>query len=118
MSGVQIRSSAFPTPPSQDPEVMAAFVDVQSNPANAAKYKDNTKVQKVMEKLSATLASSGMGAGGTGTGPFNASGMGAAGGGDPFGAGESEPKDEAKFTSGQPPPEPAQEPMGAGMDLD
>ncbi len=31
---------------------MAAFQDIQSNPANIAKYKDNPKVKKVMEKLS------------------------------------------------------------------
>ena len=32
---------------------MTAFTDIQSNPANIAKYKSNPKVQKVMEKLSA-----------------------------------------------------------------
>ncbi len=31
---------------------MAAFQDVQSNPANLSKYQDNPKVQKVLEKLS------------------------------------------------------------------
>ncbi len=32
-----------------------AFQDVQSNPANMAKYENNPKIQKVMEKLSAKL---------------------------------------------------------------
>ena len=45
----------------QDPEVMAAFTDVQKNPANAAKYEGNEKVKRVMEKLSATLGAAGMG---------------------------------------------------------
>lgn len=39
----------------------AAFIDVQKNPANAAKYESNPKVKKVMEKLSATLGAAGMG---------------------------------------------------------
>ena len=32
---------------------MKAFQDVQSNPANIAKYQDNPKVKKVLEKLQA-----------------------------------------------------------------
>ena len=43
-------------PQSQDPEVMKAFQDIQSNPANMSKYQDNEKVKKVMEKLSAKFA--------------------------------------------------------------
>ena len=48
-------------PSAQDPEVMAAFMDVQKNPENAKKYESNAKVKKVMEKLSATLGTGGMG---------------------------------------------------------
>lgn len=32
---------------------MAAFQDIQNNPANIQKYKDKPKILKVMEKLSA-----------------------------------------------------------------
>lgn len=77
----------------------AAFVDVQNNPENAAKYENNPKVKKVMEKLSATLGAAGMGG----------AKMGGAG-----------PKPSAKP---QPPPPQANPPppksaMGAEMDLD
>jgi suppressor of tumorigenicity protein 13 len=38
---------------------MAAFQDIQANPANISKYKDNPKVKKVMEKLSAKFGTGG-----------------------------------------------------------
>ena len=41
----------------QDPEVSAAFQDVQKNPDNISKYENNPKVKKVMEKLAAKLGS-------------------------------------------------------------
>ena len=40
---------------SQDPEVTAAFQDIQKNPANISKYENNPKVKKVMEKLASNL---------------------------------------------------------------
>ena len=47
----------------QDPEVQAAFQDVQKNPDNAAKYQNNPKVKRVMDKLAATMGGAGMGPG-------------------------------------------------------
>lgn len=35
----------------QDPEVAAAFQDISTNPANAAKYSNNSKVQTLISKL-------------------------------------------------------------------
>ena len=40
---------------------MAAFQDVQSNPANISKYENNPKVQSVLEKLTAKFKGSGGG---------------------------------------------------------
>lgn len=37
----------------QDPEVMAAIKEIQMNPANIAKYQNNPKIKKVLEKFSA-----------------------------------------------------------------
>ena len=97
----------------QDPEVTAAFMDVQSNPANAAKYENNPKVKKVMEKLSATLGAAGMG-GGAGMG-----GMGGGGGGmGGMGGGGARAPNPPPSSSTEVPPEPAGDPMGSGMDLD
>ena len=45
----------------QDPEVAAAFADVQQNPMNIAKHQSNPKVKKVLEKLAAKMG--GMGGG-------------------------------------------------------
>lgn len=39
----------------QDPEVAEAFSDISSNPANMYKYKDNPKIQKLIEKMSKTF---------------------------------------------------------------
>ena len=80
----------------------AAFIDVQKNPENAAKYENNPKVKKVMEKLSATLGAAGMG------------------GAEMGGAGPAPPADKPQQpppqpSPKQPPPKPA---MGADMDLD
>lgn len=44
---------------SQDPEVQAAFKDVQANPANISRYENNPKVKRVLEKLSAKFQASG-----------------------------------------------------------
>lgn len=77
----------------------AAFVDVQKNPENAAKYENNPKVKKVMEKLSATLGAAGMGGA-------------KMGGADPAPSAKPPPQ---PTSSKQPPPKPA---MGAEMDLD
>lgn len=44
---------------SQDPEVQAAFKDVQANPANISRYENNPKVKRVLEKLSAKFQGSG-----------------------------------------------------------
>ena len=41
----------------QDPEVAAAFQDIQKNPANVTKYENNPKVKQTMEKLAAKLGS-------------------------------------------------------------
>ena len=41
----------------QEPEVAAAFQDIQKNPANVSKYENNPKVKKVMEKLAAKIGS-------------------------------------------------------------
>ena len=38
---------------------MAAFKDIQSNPANIKKYQDNPKVRKVMDKLTAKFSGAG-----------------------------------------------------------
>ena len=82
---------------------MAAFTDVQSNPANAAKYESNPKVKKVMEKLSATLGGAAMG------------GRGAAGGM----GGRGPPPTAAGFTAPpNPNSKPPEDPVGSGMDLD
>lgn len=35
----------------QDPEVVQAMADMQSNPANAMKYMSNPKIMKVLNKL-------------------------------------------------------------------
>ena len=40
---------------SQDPDVMAAFQDIQKDPKNVSKYENNPKVKKVMEKLSSKI---------------------------------------------------------------
>ena len=37
--------------------MQAAFQDVQTNPANMAKYQNNEKVKRVMEKLAAKIGS-------------------------------------------------------------
>ena len=78
---------------------MAAFVDVQKDPANAAKYEGNAKVTKVMEKLSATLGAAGMGG----------AKMGGAGPGKP-----TTPQSPPPTTSTAPPPPP----NPTEMDLD
>lgn len=53
----------------QDPEVMAAFSDIQANPANMVKYQNNPKVKKVMEKMAEKFGQGGAGAN-PGPGPF------------------------------------------------
>ena len=79
---------------------MAAFTDVQTNPANAAKYEGNEKVKRVMEKLSATLGAAGMGG----------AKMGGAGPGKP-----TTPQSPTPNTTAAAPPPP---PNPADMDLD
>ena len=57
---------------------MAAFADIQQNPANISKHQNNPKVMKVMEKLAAKFDSMPRGGG---------AGGGGAGGAGPTGAG-------------------------------
>ena len=109
---------------SQDPEVTAAFLDVQKNPENAKKYENNPKVKKVMETLSATLGATGMGGAGMGGAGMGGAGMGGAGmggagmggagmgGAGMGGAGPAGPP-KATSTAQPPPPNPASD-----MDLD
>ena len=80
---------------------MAAFTDVQSNPANASKYESNPKVKKVMEKLTSVLGGAAMG------------GRGAAGG-----MGAKGPSPPAAGFTAPPNTKPPEDPMGSGMDLD
>ena len=54
-----IQSSSKTHTLSQDPEVQAAFKDVQANPANISRYENNPKVKRVLEKLSAKFQGSG-----------------------------------------------------------
>jgi len=60
----------------QDPEVMQAFSDVSQNPANMAKYENNPKIKRVIEKLSGKF-------GGMGGGPPPGPDMGPGCGGPP-----------------------------------
>jgi suppressor of tumorigenicity protein 13 len=39
----------------QDQEVISALMDIQTNPANMAKYQNNPKVQRAIEKLAAKM---------------------------------------------------------------
>lgn len=52
----------------KDPTVQAAFQDIQKNPANISKYKDNPKVARIIEKLSEKFGGPGAAAGGGGGG--------------------------------------------------
>lgn len=45
----------------QDPEVSAAFMDIQSNPANIAKHQSNPKVMAVLTKLMGSMGGGGGG---------------------------------------------------------
>ena len=81
---------------------MTAFADVQKDPKNAQKYENNPKVQKVMEKLSATLGTAGMGG----------AKMGGAG---PGGASADKPRPPPAAAAGSTNPPPS---TAAEMDLD
>ncbi|XP_039295378.1 uncharacterized protein LOC111057083 [Nilaparvata lugens] len=79
----------------QDPEVLAAFEDIESNPANITKYQDNPKILAIIEKLAKLKGGLGGMMGGMG-------GMGGFGGFNPFGG------------ANQPPPQPPSSGAGAG----
>lgn len=78
-----------------DPEVIAAFEDIESNPANISKYQDNPKILAIIEKLAKLKG----GLGGM---------MGGMGGFNPFGAGGAN----------TPPPQPPTGGGGPDLELD
>jgi len=96
-AGMPDISGLFSDPDFQDPEVQAAFQDVISNPANISKYKNNPKVQRVIQRMTSQF---GGGAGG---------GMADMFGGAP----EAEPPSSGAAAEDKPKP-----PSGDGLGLD